>query len=127
MRLPRVRFRFTIRRILLLIAVLAMLLRAGRWTDDRYGGRTRIKHHDVGDLIRPYGPIIDVPFTIGELSDQAALLRSSITPDVWWLGTRSVAPYAAAGCLTVRHTDAGHRQVAEWLLERRDRMYGRKR
>jgi hypothetical protein len=84
-------------------------------------------HYYVGDLIRPYGPIIDVPFTLGELSDQAAILRSSITPDVWWLGTRSVTPNTANGCLTVRHTEEGHRQVAEWLNERRDLMYGRKR
>jgi hypothetical protein len=116
------RIRFTIRQILILIAILAILVRAGQWANDRYGGRTLVKTYYVGDLIQPHGPI-GVPATMGELSQQAALLKSSVTPDVWWVRTRSVTPVPVSRSLIVRHTEAGHQQVAKWLRQRRESLY----
>ena len=56
---------------------------------------------------------------VAELSKQAALLKASVTPDVWWVGTGKVAPFPLSMSLIVRHTNAGHQQVAEWLRQRR--------
>jgi hypothetical protein len=83
MRLPRVRF--TIRQMLVLIAILAILLGVGPWAYDRYGRQAVAKTYYIGDLIRPDGQIAVAP-TLAELSEQAALLKSSVTPDAWWLG-----------------------------------------
>lgn len=117
MRPPRVRF--TIRQLLVLIAILAILLAAGQLAYDRYGGQTLVKTYYVGDLIRPGGQTGVSP-TMPEL---AAILKFSVTPDVWWFRTGSVTPFFLSKSLIVRHTAAGHQQVAEWLRQRRQRLY----
>jgi hypothetical protein len=76
MRLPRVRF--TIRQMLMLIAILAILLEAGQWAHNRYGGQAWVKVYYIGDLITPTGQI-GVPAPVAELSKQAALLKASVT------------------------------------------------
>ena len=122
--------RFTIRRMSALIAVIAVLLVSGRWAYDRYFREGTTKVYYVGDLIgvtakklRQPGGGIPTQLT-AELPRQAAILKSSITPDVWWFGTRSVNPSLPLMGLTVRHTEEGHQQVAAWLKQRRDRLYG---
>src|SRR5438270_297821 len=122
MRLPRPRF--TIRQLLVLVAILAILLGPGRWAYDRYLGQPRVKAYYIGDLIlgtnrSPKGQT-GPPARAAVLSEQAAILKASVTPDVWWVPTRSVTPSPVSMSLVIRHTDAGHRQVAEWLRQRRD-------
>jgi hypothetical protein len=116
MGLPRVKF--TIVQMLALIAILAILLGVGQWVYDRYGRTTVTKTYYIGDLIRSEGQNGVNP-AMAEFSEQAALLKSSVTPDVWWLGTRSVTPFPLSTSLIVRHTEAGHQEVAEWLRQRR--------
>lgn len=124
MRLPRVRF--TIRQMLMLIAISAILLGAGQWAYDRYVGQTWVKVYYVGDLITPTGQI-GVPAPLAELSKQAAILKASVTPDVWWVRTRSVTPFPLSMSLIVSHTDAGHQQVDEWLRRQRKLLEARNR
>jgi hypothetical protein len=123
-RLPRVRF--TIRKMLMLIAILAIVFRAGQWADDRYGGQTFVTVYYVGDLITPSGQI-GSPTRVAELSKQAALLKASVTPDVWWVGTRVVSPFPPGPSLIVRHSQAGHKQVNEWLRQQRKLLEVRNR
>jgi hypothetical protein len=56
---------------------------------------------------------------VTELSKQAELLKASVTPDVRWVGTGKVAPFLLSMSLIVRHANAGHQQVGEWLRQRR--------
>jgi hypothetical protein len=129
MRLPRVRF--TIRQMLILVAILALLLGPGRWAYDRYLGRTLVKTYYIGDLVggTSRSPKGQTGFLakVAVLSEQAALLKSSVTPDVWWVRTRSVTPSPLSMSLIIRHTDAGHRQVAEWLRQQRNLIEARNR
>jgi hypothetical protein len=118
------RVRFTIRQLLVLIAILGILLGVGKWAHDRYGGQTFVKTYYVGDLIRHDGQTGVSP-TIGDLSEQAAILKSSVTPDVWWLSTRSVTPFFLSKSLIVRQTEWGHQQVADWLRQQRKSLYAR--
>jgi hypothetical protein len=118
--------RFTLRTLLTVVALLAVLLGTGRWAYYRYINQTITKTYYIGDLIRPDGQIGVYP-TMAELSAQAVLLKSSVTPDVWWFGTRSVTPFPVSMSLIIRHTEAGHQQVAEWLRERRTFLDTRKK
>jgi hypothetical protein len=118
--------RFTIRQILILIAIVATLLVAGRWAYDRYGGQTFVQTYYVGDLIAPTG-WISSPAIVAELPKQAALLKASVTPDVWWLRSRSVTPFPPAVSLIVSHTSSGHQQVKEWLRHQRKLQDARNR
>ncbi|WP_165069091.1 hypothetical protein [Paludisphaera rhizosphaerae] len=119
--------RFTIRRMLILIALLAVALGVGRWVYWRYLRQGVVHTYYVGDLaeIPPAAtrPGVISPQALATLNGEADLLKSSITPDVWWLGTRSVSPFPTSAALVVRHTEAGHAQVAEWLRRRRDLFY----
>jgi hypothetical protein len=124
MRLPRVRF--TIRQMTILIAIVAVLLGACHWAYDRYGGQTFVTVYYVGDLITASGQI-GSPARIAELSKQAALLQESVTPDVWWVGTRVVSPFPPGPSLIVRHSHAGHEQVNEWLRQQRKLLEARNR
>jgi hypothetical protein len=108
--------------MLILIAILAILLRAGQWTYDRYGRPKYTQTYYIWDLLRLDGRM-DIPVTLGEVSEQASLLTSSVTPDVWWFRTGSVTPFFLSKSLIVRHTATGHQQVAEWLRRRRQRLY----
>ena len=69
MRLPQVRF--TIRQMLMLIAILAIVFGAGQWAYDRYGGQTFVTVYYVGDLITPSGRI-GFPARVAELSKHTA-------------------------------------------------------
>jgi hypothetical protein len=120
MRLTRVRI--TIRRMMALVAISALLIIAGQWGYERYGRRTTMRVYFIGDLMRPEGQIATSP-TAAEFSEQVSLLKSSITPDRWWLGNRSVTPSATNLSLIVGQTEDGHQQVAEWLRQRRERTY----
>jgi hypothetical protein len=62
------------------------------------------------------------PVTVTELSKQSELLKASVTPDVWWVGTGTVAPFPLSMILIVRHTNAGDQRVGEWLRQRRNRI-----
>ena len=68
-------------------------------------------------------PNAGLPSLNAKLAEEANLLKSSITPDVWWFSTRTVSPFPAAASLTIVHTEEGHQQVAAWLRERRDRYW----
>ena len=121
MRLTRVRFRM--RSMLGVIALLAVMLAIGRWGYPRYisGGFT--KTYYVGDLIGGVS-VQSGRFTFpaslnSKLADEAVLLKSSITPDVWWVGTRTVSPFPPSAALKVKHTKEGHAQVAAWFKQRR--------
>jgi hypothetical protein len=129
MRLTRVRFRM--RSMLGVIALLAILLAIGRWSYSRYISRGITKTYYVGDLVgvwvQPDGSIvfrasksIVFPASLNsKLTDEANLLKSSITPDVWWFGTRTVSPAPPAAGLTVLQTKEGHEKVAAWFKQRR--------
>ena len=119
MKPPRVQF--TLRRMFILVMIVALLLTTGRWAYHRYAGPVVTKVYYVGDLVRPDGDI-GTPATMTELSDQATLLKSSITPEVWWLPTRAVTPAPSAFSLIVRHNQVGHEYVKSWLRQRRDRL-----
>jgi hypothetical protein len=125
MRLTRIRF--TIRRMLGMIALTAVVLAVGRWGYYRYVDHGFAKTYYVGDLmevsVRPGGGVITLPNHNAKLAEQAALLKSSITPDVWWFGTRTVNPFPLSASLRVVHTKAGQKQVATWLEQRRTRFY----
>ena len=123
--------RFTIRQMLALTAIVAVSLVSGQLAYDRYFREGTTRGYYVGDLIgvtaemlRQPGGGIAAQLTAAELPRQAAILRSSITPDVWWFGTRSVNPSPPTMCLVVRHTEEDHQQVAAWFKQRRDRLYG---
>jgi hypothetical protein len=124
MRLPRVRC--TIRQMSILIVIVAVLVGAGRWVYDRYGGQTFVKVYYVGDLMTPSGQI-GSPARVAELSKQAALLKASVTPDVWWVGTRVVSPFPPGPSLIVRQSQARHNQVDDWLRQQRKLLAARKR
>ncbi len=120
------RARFTIRRMLGVISLLAVLLAVGRWGHHRYVSRGFTKTYYIGDLIgvRPRSGGLAFPANLNsKLAEQAGLLKFSITPDAWWFGTRSVKPFPPAASLTVLHTQEGHQQVATWLRQRRARFY----
>jgi hypothetical protein len=126
MRLARVRF--TIRRILVLVATVAVLLGVGRWAQDRYGGPLMVQVYYVGDLITPGSPIGGVA-KVAELSKQAELLKASVTPEVWWVRSRALAvvPFPLSMSLIVRHTAGGHREVGEWVRQQRKLLEARNR
>jgi hypothetical protein len=105
---------------------LAVLFEAGQWAYDRYFGQTFVQVYFVGDLMTPSGQI-GSPARVAELSKQAALLRASVTPDVWWVGTRVVSPFLPGPSLIVRHTNAGHRRVNEYLWQQRKLLEARNR
>jgi hypothetical protein len=104
MRLPRVRF--TVRRLMAVVAVVALAL----WGYSRYLCEITVKTYDVEVLV-------DDPTPVGKTAGLAALaarMRSSVTPDCWWL-TASVTLSATSCALDVRHTEEGHEQVQGWL------------
>jgi hypothetical protein len=124
MRLTRVRF--TIQRMLGVIALLAVLLAIGRWVYFRYVNRGFTKTYYVGDLIgvSVRSGSITFPANLNsKLADEAISLKSSITPDVWWFGIRTVNPFPPSAGLAVLHTKEGHEKVAAWLKHRRTRFY----
>jgi hypothetical protein len=124
MRVPRVSF--TILRMLVLIAILALLL---GWAYDRYVRPGYAQTYYVGDLIRPDGQVGVPADMAAALMEQAALLKSSVTPDVWWLWwltTRWVDPLPTGSRLIVCHTEEGHKQVADWLRQRRRDLHRNK-
>jgi hypothetical protein len=125
--MPFIRARFTIRRLLFLIAFVAVALAVGRWGYPRYFSRGFTKTYYVGDLLgvrlRPGGGIMTAPNHNSKLAEEAALLKSSITPDVWWFGTRTVSPFPLSASLRVVHTKEGHELVAAWFRQRRDRFF----
>jgi hypothetical protein len=119
---------FTIRRMLVVIALLAVSLELGQRAYFRYASPGIIQTYYVGDLMGVTGDMLrsadGVPVQLkAKLPEEAIFLKSSITPDVWRFGTRSVNPFPAAMGLVVTHTTEGHRQVASWMKQRRDRLY----
>lgn len=125
--MERPRVQFTLRRILILIGIVAILLGTGRWAYRRFAGPVFTKIYYVGDLMRPDGDI-RTPATVAELNEQAALLKSAVTPDEWSWSNRSVTPSDLRSfSLVVRQSKDGHQQVADWFRHRRDRQYARNR
>jgi hypothetical protein len=120
-----IRLRFTLRRMLAVIALLAVLLAIGRWGHYRYLSRGITKTYFLGDLIEVRLVFRGaIPANVNsKLAEQAELLKSSITPDVWWFPTRTVNPFPAAASLTIVHTKEGHEQVGAWFKERRNRFW----
>ncbi len=123
MRLPAMRF--TIRGLLAVIAGVAVLLALGRWGHNRYLSPGITKTYYLGDMMRFILPTPKARLASinANLAEAAALLKSSITPDVWWFSTRKVSPFPAAASLTIVHTKEGHQQVAAWLRERRNQYW----
>jgi hypothetical protein len=120
--------RFTIRTMLVVVALLAVLLGPGRLAYFRYASPGITKSYYVGDLMGVTAGMLRSPGGIpaqimAKLPEEALFLKSSITPDAWWFGTRSVKPFPAATSLVVIHTTEGHQQVASWMKQRRDRFY----
>jgi hypothetical protein len=119
---------FTIRRMLVVIALLAVALELGQRAYFRYASPGVMQSYYVGDLMGVTADMLrsadGIPAQLkAKLSDEALFLKSSITPDIWRFGTRSVKPYPAAMCLVVIHTTEGHQQVASWMKQRRDCLY----
>ena len=119
--------RLTIRTMLTVIALLAVSLALGRWAYFRYANPGITKIYYVGDLMGVTAGMLrssgGIPAQIkSKLAEEALDLKSSITPDAWWFGTRSVKPFPAAMSLVVVHTTEGHQQVASWMKQRRDRL-----
>ncbi len=115
--------------MLVVIAVFAVILTIGRWSYYRYVCRGITKNYYVGDLIGvtlqmvpPAGGRFPASLN-AQLAKEAVDLKSSVTPDVWWFGARTVTPFLSAASLTVGHTKDGHSQVAAWLKERRKQFY----
>ncbi len=110
MRLPRVRF--TMRRLMIVIGLLAILMAGAieltQWARARYRGQRFVQFYYVGDLIGPK-----------TLAEEAAELKGSITPDFFWFGKASVTPYNLTTGVIVRHTREGHEQVKSWLRSQR--------
>ena len=115
------RTQFTLRRMQVLVLVAAILLVTGQWAYRRFAGPMVTRVYYVGDLIQGDRPI-QTPATPTELSNEARLLRLSVTPDVWWLSNRSVTPGPLSLSLIVRHSASGHKQVQAWFRQRRDRL-----
>jgi hypothetical protein len=120
------RVRFTMQSILGVIALLAVLLAIGRWGYSRYVRRGFTKTYYIGDLIgvsvRP-ASVTFPPSHNSKLADEAILLKSSITPEVWWFGTRTVSPFLPSAGLMVLHSKEGHEKVASWFKQRRTSFY----
>ena len=120
------RVRFGMRSMLGVIALLAVLLAIGRWCYPRYISRGFAKTYYIGDLIGarvgPGGSVFPASLN-STLADEANLLKSSITPDMWWFGTRTVSPFPPAAGLTVLQTKEGHEKVAAWFKQRRLSFY----
>ena len=102
MRLPRVRF--TMGWMSGAIAALAVLIAIGKWGYYRYAGPRFAKTYYIGDLIDVQVGSVAPPMTAktnAKLTDEVALLRSSITPDMWWFGTSKVVPFPLSSSLVV--------------------------
>ena len=122
MRRPRVQF--TMRRMMVLVGILAIFLGLGRWAYLRYAGKVVTRGYYVGDLIHPNANRV-LSVSKAELNEQAELLKSSVTPEVWWLetGRASVTPVPLSESLLIRHTEHGHQQIGAYFQQRRDRLY----
>jgi hypothetical protein len=120
--------RLTIRTMLVVIAFMAVSLGLGRWAYFRYASPGITRTYYVGDLMGVTAEVLRSPGGIpaqlkAKLPEEALVLKSTITPDVWWFDTRSVKPFPAAMSLVVIDTPEGHQQVASWMKQRRDRLY----
>jgi hypothetical protein len=121
MRLPRVRL--TTKLLMILVAIAALVIHFAPGIYDRFAGPRFNKTYYVGDFLSEEGSVVGSPTSKAELSEQAVVLKSSVTPYAWWLADRSVTPSSSNLTLTVRHTEAGHEQVGAWLREKRRRLY----
>jgi hypothetical protein len=120
MRPPRVQF--TVRSLIVLIAVVAVLL----WGYDRYGGMSYSVAYYVGDLVRSADGR-EIPVNQAELAKLAVRLKSeTVGPDVWWLRRGSVTPFVLSHSLIVRLPPSGQRRAQDWLLQERRRLEGRR-
>jgi hypothetical protein len=121
--------RFTVRRMMLAMVVLAL----GLGAYERYFREGYSAVYAVGDLAEPHA-------TFRERDDGLVRLISamkwSVTPDVWWAKGRRITTFEPIiisrsphvpwsphvpeeGMLAVVHTRDGHAQVRAWIGERR--------
>jgi hypothetical protein len=120
MRLPRVRF--TMRRLMVVIGLLAMLMAGAieltEWARARYHGQSIVKTYYVGDLIgantNSTGPAVSL--TVAGMAGQ---IKGLIAPDYFWFGTASVTPFNLSTSVIVRHTKQGHERIGNWLRSQR--------
>ena len=112
MRLPP--FRFTIRKMLLAVAIVAL----GAAAYERYFREGILSGYQVGDLVEP-SPEQSVQCE--RLIQFSAHMRSSVMQDVWWSPRRSVTPFFLGNQVVVLQTPEGHRQVSAWLQHQRER------
>jgi hypothetical protein len=110
------------RRMMAFVGILAIVLGVGRWAYLRYAGKVVTKAYYVGDFLRPPDKL-GIPITNAELNQQAKLLKSAVTPEVWWLGQGSITPFPLGMSLIIRHTENGHDQIEAYLRKRRDVFY----
>jgi hypothetical protein len=112
------RVRFTMRWMMLAVALMAILMGLGIAARTRYFTSGMVRSYYVGDLLNPRDSAKQKAQELWRLSSD---LQYSVTPDVWWARARMVRPFVPNASLIVRHSSDGHRQVVNWLRQQRVR------
>jgi hypothetical protein len=112
MKLPQ--FRFTMRRLMIAVAFLAVAIYLSIEALTRYFSGGYAVVYQVADLVDASAPAAQ---RASELSRFSSRLKSSIMPDSWWTRERTIVTYVPSNSLIIKHSAAGHRQIINWLRQ----------
>jgi hypothetical protein len=118
-RLTSRRWRISVGSLMLAIVVVALLVWGGKEVAMRRKlGTEFTRTYPVGDLLSGPASITS------EMEAISKTLTSSVAPDEWWPGHRTVTPFPMTLTVIIRDTEEGHDRVRSWLQERRGQVKG---